>query len=171
MNNVLHAVDIKNVTTKSIIGLVLGLILALVPVSSLVGIVIVIIGLLMIISNGYELYLDMTSKKNDNNETLISVIGVLLGFVLLCYSNLVINIVVAIYLVVEPIIKIVLAKDKNLLVSESPRILLGVILLVSGISTFDIVFKILGLIVIVCSLLYLGVNYYLYKKSGVKVIK
>ena len=171
MASVLHAIDFKEVSTKSIIGLALGLLLVLVPVSSLVGIVIVIIGILMIISNGYKLYMDMASKQNSNNETLMSVIGVLLGFVLLCYSNLVVNILVAIYLIGEPIAKIVLTKNKELLMNEVPKIALGVILLISGISTFDIIFKILGVIVIVSSLLYWGFNYYLYKKSGVKVVK
>ena len=171
MSSVVHAIDIKDVTTKSLIGLALGLVLALVPVSSLVGIVIVIIGLLMIITNGYKLYVDMNNKQSANNETLVSVVGILLGFILLCYSNIVVNIIVAIYLVAEPVVKVLLAKDKKLLINEAPKIMLGVVLLVSGISTFDIVFKLLGIIVIACSLLYLGFNYYLYKKSGVKVIK
>lgn len=172
MGKVLHAIDIKKVVTDSVIGIILGTILTLVPVSHLVNIVIAIIGILMIIFNGYRLYIEMASKKETSNDTLMTVIGVLMGFVLLCSSNLVVNIIVAIYLIGEPILKFVLSKrDKNTLIKEVPKIVLGVILLIAGISTFDILFKILGVIILLLSLVYLGINYYLYKKSGVKVVK
>ena len=67
MSNVLKAIDIKKVITVSFVGVVLGSILAFVNMSTLIGIIIVAIGTLMIISNGYSLYLDMS--KNVKKST------------------------------------------------------------------------------------------------------
>ena len=171
-NKVLHAIDIKSVYTNSLIGIVLGLILALVPVSTLVSLIVVIIGLLLIVTNGIRLYSKMSSKENSSNQMLLDVLGVLAGFILLISSNLVLTIIIAIYLVIEPIIEIALVKfDKQKMMIEAPKIILGVVLLISGIGVFDFLFKIMGIIVLVCSLVYLGFNYYLYKKSGVKIVK
>ena len=172
MSEVLHAIDIKKVATSCVIGIILGALLTFVPVSSLVGIIIVIIALLTIITNGWCLYVEMANKKESSNDTLLYVIGILCGFILLCFSGIVVNILVALYLIGEPLYKCYKSKwDKNMLLDNVPKIALGVILIVSGISTFDIIFKILGVIVLLGSLFYLGVNYYFYRKSGVKIIK
>ena len=172
MEKVLHAIDMRKVLMISLIGVLLGCLLSFVNIGSLVAIIIVIIGILMIVVNGYRLYIDMSSKKQTSNDTLLYTIGILLGFILMCFSNIVITILVAIYLIGEPLVRIICSKrNKEVLFDNLPKILLGVILLVSGISTFDIVFRISGVIVLVVSLMYLGVNYYFYRKSGVKIIK
>ena len=172
MGNVVHAIDIKKVITSSLIGILLGTLLILVPASALAGIIITIIAVMMIGVNGYKLYVDMSEKKETSNATLLYVLGVLAGFILLCFSNIVINILVSIYLVVIPLISIIKSKgDKKVLLDNSPRIILGLVLLVSGIAVFDVIFMIVGILVLILSLGYLGINYYLYRKSGVKIIK
>jgi hypothetical protein len=55
--------------------------------------------------------------------------------------------------------------------TEVPKVILGVILLVSGVAAFNVLFKIIGIALTLASLGYLGFNYYLYKKSGVKIVK
>ena len=171
-NNVVHAIDIKSVLSNSVLSIILGLLLTFIPVSSLVNLVIVFIGIMMIITNGYNLYTKMATNEKSSNDMLIDAIGALFGFLLLCSGNLVITIIVAIYLVAMPIINLWLVKfEKNMIIKEIPKVVFGVVLLVSGISTFDILFKILGAVILICSLTYLGINYYLYKKSGVKIVK
>ena len=80
---VLRAINIKNVTTYAIFGLILGIILTFIPVSTLVDLLILIVGFAMIIVNGYVLYIEFRDKKESTNATLISVLGVLLGFILI----------------------------------------------------------------------------------------
>lgn len=172
MGEILHAIDIKKVTTYSLIGILLGALLTIVPMSYLVGIIITLIALLIIVVNGWALYEEMSSKKESSNETLLYLIGILLGFVLICFNGVVINVIVALYLIGKPLFNFYKDKwNKNVLIENIPHMSLGLILLVSGISTFDVLFKILGIIVLIGSLTYLGVNYYFYRKSGVKIIK
>ena len=170
--NAAPAIDIKKIASYCLIGIILGAILTFVPISSLVGIVVTLIALLVICVNGWALYQEMSNKKESSNDTLLYVIGILLGFILLCFNGIVINVLVALYLIGKPMYVCYKEKwDKNILMENVPFISLGVILIVSGISTFDIVFKILGVIVLIGSLVYLGINYYFYRKSKVKIIK
>lgn len=169
---IVHAIDIKSVVSNALIGIVLGAILTFVPVSSLVNIIIVLIGLFVIISNGISLYTKFSNKEETSNEMLIDTIGVLAGFLLLCVGGKAIIIIVSIYLLAEPIILMALNKfDKNVAIRELPKITLGIALLITGLGAFDALFRVVGIIILVASLLYLGFNYYLYKKSGVKIIK
>ncbi len=171
-DKVLHAIDIKTVVTISILGLVIGLLLALVPISTLVGFMILFIGIALIVTNGYKIYVRFSNNEKSSNEMLFEVISVLVGFMLLFLNGTIITIIASIYLIALPIYYIVISKgNKNVIMQGVPRIVLGLILLVCGLSTFDVLFKIVGILVILVSLGYLGYNYYLYKTSGVKVIK
>lgn len=171
-NNVNHVINIKNVTSNSIYGLILGLVLTLVPISTIVEVIILLIAFILILSNGLRVYAKMVNKETSSNQLLLDVLGVFMGFILLVYSNLVVTIIVSIYLIAEPVIELALVKfDKAALMVEVPKITLGIVLLISGVAVFNILFKIVGIILISASSLYFGFNYYLYKKSGVKVIK
>ena len=169
---VLHAIDIKSVYSNSGIGILLGLLLVLVPASSIVDLILVVIGLILIVTNGIRLYQRTNNEDKSSNQMLLDVLGILAGFLLISWSNLVITIIVSIYLIIEPIIELALVKfDKEKMMIEAPKIVLGVVLVICGFKAFDILFKIVGIVILLGSLLYLGINYYLYKKSGVKVIK
>lgn len=171
-DKILHAIDIKSVIANSIVGIIFGLVLTFVPVSTIAHLIIVLVGLYLIVNNGFSLYKRLTNKEESSNEMLFDVLGVFAGFVLLAFGNLVVTIIVAIYLVAKPIIQLVMNKfDKQLAMQELPKIILGVILLISGLSVFDVIFRIVGIFLLVCSLAYLGINYFLYKKSGVKIVK
>ena len=169
---VLRAINIKNVTTYAIFGLILGIILTFIPVSTLVDLLILIVGFAMIIVNGYGLYIEFRDKKESTNATLISVLGVLLGFILIIVRHSVVSLLAALYLIAVPLIDVIKEKwDRTVFLDRLPRIVLGLIVLFGGFVIVDVIFKIIGVVVIVGSLLYLGYNYYLYKKSGVKIIK
>ena len=169
---IVYAIDIKSVVSNALLGIVLGAILTFIPVSSLVNVIIVIIGLFVIISNGINLYIKFNNKEESSNEMLIDAIGVLAGFLLLCVGGKAITIIVSLYFLTEPIILMALSKfDKSVAIRELPKITLGVSLLVTVLGAFDALFRVVGIIILIASLLYLGFNYYLYKKSGVKIIK
>lgn len=169
---VLHAIDLKGVGAYALCGVAMGLVLSLVPLSSLISLIIIIVGLTMIAVNGFAVYKDFSSKKDTTNQTLLDVVGVLLGFILLVVRNQVVTILIAIYLFVEPAVKIVLSKgNKDVVMKQIPTIALGIILLVGGFAVVELIFKIIGVILILASMAYFAYNYYLYKKSGVKIIK
>ena len=169
---VLQAINLKNVITYALCGIAMGLILALVPVSSLASLIIVIVGLIMIIVNGFAVYKDFSRKSDTTNQTLLDVIGVLLGFILIVVRHQIITILIAVYLLIEPIVKIVKSKgEKAVVMQHLPTIALGLVLLFGGFSVVEVVFKIIGVILILASVAYFAYNYYLYKKSGVKIIK
>ena len=171
-DKVLHAIDIKSVLTTATIGLVVGLLLSLVPMSVIVGLMIVLIGIFIIATNGYKIYVRVSNNEKSSNQMLLEVLAVLVGFMLLFLNGTAITIITSVYLIGLPIYYIVVTKgNKDVVTKVLPSIILGVVLLVCGLSTFDILFKIVGIIIILGSLGYLGYNYYLYKKSGVKVIK
>ena len=170
--NVLQAVNVKSVSAYSLTGVIIGLILAFVPVSSLVSLIILIVGLIMIAINGFAVYKDFSIKQESTNQTLLDVLGVLMGFILIVVRHQIITILVAIYLLIEPIVKVVMSKgDKNVIMKQVPTIALGVVLMFGGFSVVEVVFKIIGVILILASVGYFAYNYYLYKKSGVKIIK
>lgn len=169
---VLQAIDIKNIAINAVSGIVIGVLLAVVPMDVLLRLIMIVMGCLLLCINGFNLYKKVASNEKTSNEMLLDVIGILAGFLLLTSSSLIMIIVLSIYLIVNPIIKLYLVKfDKKYFMVEWPKLLLGVILLLCGISTFNILFKIAGVILIIINLGYLGFNYYLYKKSGIKIIK
>ena len=172
MSEALQVINIKDTLIKSSVGILFAIMILLVPISTLVGLIIAFIGLMMIGVNGYKLYKDYQIKKEADNEMLFNVLAVLLGFILICFSATVITIIVSIYLLGLPLYQVIKEKfNKKTLIEKLPVMLMGLILLISGIFTFDPIFKILGAVVLVLSLGYLGYNFYLYKKSGVKIIK
>ena len=171
-NSVVHAIDIKRVMMIFGVGFTLGAILLFVPMSMLIGLLITLIGLLMIIVNGIGVYNKMTLKQDTSNDLLIDVLGVLAGFMIIVTPGVVVTIIAAIYLLGETIYKLYLDKfSKQKFIDEGPKLILALILLMCSIGEFSIIFKIFGSIVCVMSVGYLLYNYYLYKKSGVKIIK
>ena len=170
--NVLQPVDLKSVGIYSLCGLTMGVILSLVPISSLVSLIIILVGLAMICVNGFAVYKDFSLKKETSNQTLLDVLGVLLGFILLVVQNQILTIIIAIYLFIEPVAKIIIHKGNRVVLTKNiPTIALGVILLFGGFAVAEIVFKIIGVILILVSGAYFAYNYYLYRKNKVKIIK
>jgi hypothetical protein len=172
MTKKVYAIDIKNVLVNSLVGIVLGITLSVIPMSSLISVIIALVGIWMIVANGFRAYFEIVHNDHSTNELIVDLLGILLGFALLFSGNLVVMIIVAIYLIIQPIIYLALTRfNKDELLVQLPKIVLGIVLLVSGLSTFDVLFKVIGIILLVGSIIYLVVNYYLYKKSGVKIVK
>lgn len=168
---ILHAIDIKQTLTISIIGGVLGLILALVPASYIVSLIVIIIGSLLLVTNGIIVYQNLNSKDS-SNDLLLSIMGVLGGFLLIVTPNLLFIILVSLYLIVPHVIEMYKSKfNKTSIIQGVPYIVLGILLSLCAMGTLNQLFQSIGIIIMVISLFYAGYNYYLYKKSGVKIIK
>ena len=105
-DKVLHAIDIKSVLTTATIGLVVGLLLSLVPMSVIVGLMIVLIGIFIIATNGYKIYVRVSNNEKSSNQMLLEVLAVLVGFMLLFLNGTAITIITSVYLIGLPIYSI-----------------------------------------------------------------
>jgi hypothetical protein len=171
-NKVLHAIDIKRVMAFSAIGVALGAVLLFVPMSTLISLIISLLGLILIVVNGIEVYGYVREQNENSNEMLLSVIGVLSGFILLVASGTVVMILISLYLCFESGLKMYMSKwERQTIINESPRVILAILLILCVIGKFNLLFKVAGGLLAILSVGYLAYNYYLYKKSGIKIIK
>ena len=119
---VLKAINIKSVVTYAICGVLLGVILTYVPLSTLVGLLIAIVGFSLIGVNGYHLYNEFRLRKETTNQTLINVVGVLLGFVLIMVRHNIVSLLVAVYLMAFPIVDVIKSKGNKQVILENLRL-------------------------------------------------
>ena len=131
---------IANRVISMIIGILMGVALvivgALVDVSILIWLAMVVWGIIVIIGNIPGVVYSIANIKNKGAifDLIMSVIGILLGVGLIISHNEVISIILAAYMIIFPIIRIILAKGNwaEQLKREALRIILGVVLLVFG---------------------------------------
>ena len=107
----------------------------------------------------------MKKEKMAIVDLVMSIVTVIVGLMLIFSRNEIIMIVVGAYLIVFPVIRILIAKEKMAqLKSELLAIVLGVALVLIGPgAALDIIFKIAGAVVIVFSVIYIvfGIRAYL----------
>jgi ABC-type enterochelin transport system permease subunit len=60
---------------------------------------------------------------------------------------------------------------RDVVMQQIPTIALGIVLLVGGFTIIEVVFKILGIVLLASSVGYFLYNYLVYKRNGVKIIK
>ena len=119
-----------------LIGVALVIVGSIVEVGTLVWLALVVWGVIVIIGNipGLIFAIANIKAKGAIFDLIMSILGVLLGVGLIVSQSKVITILLAAYMIVFPIIRIVLAKSAwgEQLKREALRIILGVVLLVFG---------------------------------------
>ncbi len=166
----------KNVIVKSIISLIFMLILGaalilvanLVSASLLLNVLFIILGVIVILLNipGLVSGIANVNKKGGLVELIMSILGIVLGVLLIFNHGIIVTILVAVYFIAFPIIRMVTSKDwKSVLKSEWVKILLGILLLVFGgfiIAAIDTIFywglMICGIVIIVLALVMFAVS-------------
>ncbi len=135
---------IINRVTSMILGILTGLVMvilgAVLEVSTLLWLAMIIWGAVIVLGNARGMIYSIINIKSKGAlfDLIMSAIGVLLGVVLIVFNHEVvstfISLVLAAYMIVFPIIRILLAKGHRVeqLKSEALRIILGVLLLVFG---------------------------------------
>ena len=110
----------------------------------------------------------MKKEKMAIVDLVMSIVTVIVGLMLIFSRNEIIMIVVGAYLIVFPVIRILIAKDKMAqLKSELLAIILGVALVLIGPgAALDIIFKIAGAVVIVFSVIYIVFGILAYLKAN-----
>lgn len=145
---------IANRVISMILGLLVGVVLvvigSVIKAETLVWLALVIWGVIIIIGNIPGLVYSIANIKNKGAifDLVMSIIGILLGVGLIVSQNQVVTVILAAYMIVFPVIRIVLAKQgwAEQLKREALRIILGVVLLVFGGTLLGVGYTILNLI-------------------------
>lgn len=145
---------IANRVISMILGILVGVVLvvigSVIKAETLVWLALVIWGVIIIIGNIPGLVYSIANIKNKGAifDLVMSIIGILLGVGLIVSQNQVVTVILAAYMIVFPVIRIVLAKQgwAEQLKREALRIILGVVLLVFGGTLLGVGYTILNLI-------------------------
>ena len=137
-----------------ILGILMGVALVIlgsvVKAETLVWLALIVLGVIVIIGNIPSLIYSIANIKAKGAifDLIASVIGILLGLGLIFSQSQVITVILAAYMIVFPVIRIVLAKSAwaEQLGREILRIILGVVLLVFGGVIFAASMDILNLL-------------------------
>ena len=133
-----------------LIGVALVVLGSVVKAETLVWLALVVWGVIVIIGNipGLIYAIANLKAKGAIFDLIASIIGILLGLGLIFSQNKVITVILAAYMIVFPIIRIVLAKSAwaEQLGREILRIILGVVLLVFGGTILAVGYTILNLL-------------------------
>ena len=153
--------DYKN-TIYYLISFVLGIIFLFVNVQSIMSVVLAIVGIFIVANNLMDVIVGLTNYDLvDKPKFITSCISFAIGLMLIFWQNSIVNLVLAVYFIVLPIIRIVKSSDRKFqLKSEIPYFVIAVILVVLGPwSILGILCKIFGGILIVSSIIGFITNY------------
>ncbi len=155
--------QITNRVISMIIGILVGVVLvvlgSVIKAETLVWLALIVWGIITIISNIPSLISSIATinEKGSIFDLIMSILGILLGVGLIISQNDVITVLVAAYMIVFPVIRIVLAKAKwaEQLKREALRIILGVVMLVFGgvllgasMTVLNVILSVIGWVVI-----------------------
>lgn len=140
------------------IYLVIGLAFVVIPSNTLVDIIFTVLGVIIIFLNLVPcIYYFMLGSKDSRYYTnaVLSLISVIIGFVFIFNHNAVLAIILGVWLVVLPIVRIILAQDKKKeLIKAIPYFIAAVILFfIPAEAILDIVLKVFGVILMVFGVL------------------
>ncbi len=145
-----------------IITILIGALFAFVPADSLLNFIFIVIGLFIILDNIIPCF-TYWSMANSNPKitslALISTLSVIFGFMFIFWHNQVLTIILGVWLIVFPIIRIILSTDwLGQLKKEIPLFAIAILLFFVPASTIiGIMLKVFGYIFIV-----LGISIIIY---------
>ena len=126
---------LANMIVSLIFGVLLGMVLLIIAenvlVTDLIKWALIITGIIIIITNIPSLVAGIVNinTKVGVLDVVFSAFGILFGVLMIIMQNSVITILVAVYLVIFPIVRILIAPDKaNQLKSQWLKILIGILL-------------------------------------------
>ena len=151
------------------IGALIGLLLIAIPVGFLLDVVFFIMGIATVVISlpAFFSLLPLRHAKVGRVSLICTAFMVLAGFLMLFWHSSILLIVVGVVMIVQPILSIASASDRQArLKSELPKFIIGAILILLGpAGTLDVLFDIAGAGLIVLSILYLIWSYRLVKKA------
>ena len=151
------------------IGILIGLLLIVIPVGFLLDVVFFIMGIATIVVSLPALFslLPLRHTKVGNVSLICTALMVFAGFLMLFWHSNILLIGVGVVMIVQPVLAIASATDRQArFKSEMPKLIIGVVLVLLGpANAIDILFDVAGVGLIVCSILYVLWLYKIIKKS------
>lgn len=157
---------ITSTVTSILLGVLLILLPILLPVSRLIRIAFIVLGVITIINYIPSLIsgIKNISTADGKEDLIVAIIGIAIGAVMIFYQGTLLTVLAAIFLIVLPLIRILLARDHMAaLRAELLRIILGIVLIAflpALMGAVDLVVKIILTVIGVIMILVALVNGY-----------
>lgn len=150
------------------LGVIAGILLISIPTAFLLNLVFMIMGVVTIVFNLPTLLMALSTADSAIGKTtlVLSAVSVLVGFLMIFWHSSLLMILLGVYMIAMPIIRIVQALDRETqLKAELPKLILGAVLILLGpASLLDILFDVAGAVIIVFSIVYFVLMYFALRK-------
>ena len=143
------------ILTGGILGILLGVLLLVIDFSKILSLIFIIIGVFILIANLPAFIFSLTSMHVSG--IISSALPILGGILMIFWHSTVLLYIVGAYLIVLPILRILLARDKSAhLRIELPRLIIGILLFIIGPGTaVNALFDVAGYVIIAFSILFI----------------
>jgi|GEM_PF-2102910 len=162
----------QRILIGGMIGIIVGILLLVIPVSFLINVAFIVIGVVTLISAVPSLVVSIANVKEKGAvaDIVMSLISVVMGLILIFWHSGIMMIVVGVYMLIFPLIRVLLSENKlNQLKDEAIRMILGVVMLLVGPGEFlQTLIRVAGVVIIVLCLVYVVIGMI---KSGSKKVK
>ena len=149
---------VRRSITSAVITFVIGLLFLVIPYETLKDILFTFLGLGIIVINiipciVYWMHVDR--DKNLMLPAILSTISIIVGFIFIFWHNWIISIILGVWLIVLPIIRIIQSEDKFVrLKKEIPFFLIAILLFfVPAAKILEIVLKVFGGLIMLWSVI------------------
>lgn len=155
----------------SIIIALIGLLFILIDPAKLMHIVLIVVGIFVIIVSANDILINLSVPVRGPITTtnlVMSIVSLVVGIAMIIWQNTLMSVILAIWFIAMPIVRIATSADKKAQFKhEIPLFVVGIILLIFGPwSILDILFKIIGGILIAAAVI--DLIYYLVLDHKVK---
>ncbi len=155
--------------TFAALGVLAGILLIVMPVTLLINIVFVVMGVVTVAYNLPSLFASLTALSSTAGKVafVLSALSVCVGCMMIFWHNSLLLILLGVYMIAVPLINILMASDRSSAVkAEMPKLILGVVMVVLGpANVVGILFDIAGLCLIIWSAVYVISMYVTLRKS------
>lgn len=150
---------------NSILCILLGILFIVIKPELVLNVAFITIGVIMILSGVIELI-----STDNKTFSITSVITIALGASIIIFRNNIAAIIVGVILIALPIVRIILSpKHFEQFKLEIINLVIGLILLICGpTNVIEIIFKIIGILLIVGAIIYLIMGLVIANKKPVK---
>lgn len=150
--------SLSKVIIDSIIIALIGLLFILIDPGKLMHIVLIVVGIFVIIVSVNDIIANLSIPVRGPITTtnlVMSIVSLVVGIAMIIWQNTLMSVILAIWFIVMPIVRIVTAiNKKEQFKHEIPLFIVGVILLVFGPwSILDVLFKVVGGILIAAAVI------------------
>ena len=149
---------VTGIMFAALLGVALGLLLILTPVSFLLNVIFVVLGVLTVFNNLPTMIFSLFELKTTSGKVMfvLSLIATALGVMMIFFHNSIYMILLGVYFVLIPFLRLIFSRDRAELVREElPKLILGVVMILLGPAyTVSILFDVAGWVVLGLTVIY-----------------